>query len=219
MKYFDLISTNKDFLIYIQQADENFKSLGYTEQGLTHAKQTAFLVDKILSGLNFSQQDIDISKSAGFLHDIGCCVSYKDHAQIGAVLVNKILSKISVPQSEILKIVNIIGSHEDIDSTPVSDIAAVVMVADKTDVRRERVIKTDFRLFDKHDKVHYAVVKNNLKVSLNERKVVLELQIDDNICSVLEYFELFMPRIGFCKKAVSKLGLSFEFYINEVRYL
>jgi len=219
MKYFDLISTNKDVLIYIQQADENFKALGYTEQGLTHAKQTASLVEKILSELNFSQQDIDIGKSAGFLHDIGCCISYKDHAQTGAVLVNKILSKIFVPHTEIFKIVNIIGSHEDIDSVPISDIAAVVMVADKTDVRRERVIKTDFKLFDKHDRVHFAVVKNNLKVFPTERKIVLELQIDDSICSVLEYFELFMSRIEFCKKAVSKLGLSFEFYINEVRYL
>jgi len=219
MKYFDLISTNKDVLVYLQQADENFKALGYTEQGLTHAKQTASLVEKILSELNFSQQDIDIGKSAGFLHDIGCCISYKDHAQTGAVLVNKILSKIFVPHTEIFKIVNIIGSHEDIDSVPISDIAAVVMVADKTDVRRERVIKTDFKLFDKHDRVHFAVVKNNLKVFPTERKIVLELQIDDSICSVLEYFELFMSRIEFCKKAVSKLGLSFEFYINEVRYL
>ncbi len=219
MKYFDLISTNKELLVYLQQADENFKALGYTEQGLTHAKQTVSTVEKILTELNFPEEDIDIGKSAGFLHDIGCCISYKDHAQIGALIANRVLSKISIPQTYIFKIVNIIGSHEDIDSLPVSDIAAVVMVADKTDVRRERVIKTDFKLFDKHDRVHYAVVKNSLKVFPNERKIVLELQIDDNICSVLEYFELFMSRIEFCKKAVSKLGLTFEFYINEVRYL
>jgi len=219
MKYFNLISTNKELLVYLQQADENFKALGYTEQGFIHAKQTVSTVEKILTELNFPEEDIDIGKSAGFLHDIGCCISYKDHAQIGALIANRVLSKISIPQTYIFKIVNIIGSHEDIDSLPVSDIAAVVMVADKTDVRRERVIKTDFKLFDKHDRVHYAVVKNSLKVFPNERKTVLELQIDDNICSVLEYFELFMSRIEFCKKAVSKLGLTFEFYINEVRYL
>jgi len=219
MKYFDIISTNKDVLVYIQQADKNFKALGYTEQGITHAKRSAFLVEKILSSLNYSEEDIDIGKSAGFLHDIGCCIAYKDHAHTGAVLVNKILQKLSIPQKEIFKIVNIIGAHEDIDLLPISDIAAVVMVADKTDVRRERVIKTDFKLFDKHDKVHYAVVKNDLEVFPNQRKIILKLQIDDNICSVLEYFELFMSRIEFCKKAVSKLGLTFEFYINEVRYL
>jgi HD superfamily phosphodiesterase len=219
MKYFELISNNKDVLIYLQQADENFKALGYTEQGLTHAKQTATIVEKILSELNFSEQDIDIGKSAGFLHDIGCCVAYKEHARTGAILTNKLLSKMSIPQKEILKITNIIGSHEDMDNTPVSDISAVVMIADKTDVRRERVIKTDFKLFDKHDRVHYAVVKNDLKVLPNVKKLILELQIDDKICSVLEYFELFMSRINFCKKAVSKLGLSFEFYINDIRYL
>jgi hypothetical protein len=93
------------------------------------------------------------------------------------------------------------------------------MIADKTDVRRERVIKTDFKLFDKHDRVHYAVIKNDLKVLPNVKKLILELQIDDKICSVLEYFELFMSRINFCKKAVNKLGLSFEFYINDIRYL
>ncbi len=218
MKYFELVSKNNDALIYLSQADKNFKALGYTEQGILHAQHTAELVEKILSNLGFSKEDIDIAKTAGFLHDIGCAVSYPEHARSGAIISKIILEKLDIPRKDIMKILSIIGSHEDIDMIPISEVAAAVMLADKTDVRRQRVIKTDFKLFDKHDRVHYAVINNILEI-IPKEKITLRLTIDDSICSVLEYFELFFSRIEFCKKAVGKLGLSFELYINEVKYL
>ncbi len=219
MKYFDLVSNNEEVKIYLIQSDKNFKSLGYTEQGLLHAKHTAELIDKILKSLEFKEQDIDIAKTAGFLHDIGCAVAYPEHSRSGAIISKKLLHKLNIPIKATINIASIIGSHEDIDMIPISDLAAAVMIADKTDVRRERVIKTDFKLFDQHDRVHYAVVKNSLNILKNERKIKLQLVIDTDICSVLEYFDLFFSRIEFCKKAAGKLGLSFELYINDVKYL
>lgn len=219
MRYFDLVSKNREVEIYLIQADNNFKALGYTEQGLLHAQHTAELVEKILTNLNFQEEEIDIAKTAGFLHDIGCCIAYPEHARSGAIMTKKILEKLNFPIKDIIKITSIIGSHEDISMVPMSEIASAVMLADKTDVRRERVIKTDFKLFDQHDRVHYAVVKNNLNVLLNKKKIKLQLEIDTNICSVLEYFDLFFSRIEFCKKAAGKLGLNFELFINDVKYL
>lgn len=217
MKYFDIVSNNRKILVYLLQADKNFTALGYTEQGLLHARQTSFLTERILKTLNFHEEDIDIAKTAGFLHDIGCAIAYPEHARTGAVIVKKVLKEENFPLKVVNKILSIIGSHEDIDMIPISELAAAVMIADKTDVRRQRVIKTDPKLFDKHDRVHYAVIKNSLEVSLE--KIILNLSIDDNICSVLEYFELFFSRIEFCRNAAGKLGLRFELYINNIKYL
>lgn len=221
MKIFDEVKKNREALIYLNQADENFKALGYTEQGILHAEFTAQQVYNILSKLNYSSVDIDIAMTAGFLHDIGCCISYKDHAQNGTFITNKILSKMNVENEVKIRILSIIGSHEDtdLDMFPISEIAAAVTIADKTDVRRQRVIKTDFKYFDQYDRVHYAVIKNNIEVINSEKAIKLELTIDESICSVLEYFELFLSRINFCKKAAGKLGLRFDLYINQIKYL
>lgn len=216
---YNLIISHHDVKTYLDQADKNFKALGYTEQGVLHAKHTAEIVEKILTSLKFSPEEIDIGKTAAYLHDIGCAISYKDHAQNGAFIVNKIFNKLSINNEYKFNIISIIGSHEDIDILPISDLAAAVTLADKTDVRRQRVIKKDFKLFDQHDRVHYAVVKNNLNVDTKQNKIVLDLTIDDTICSVLDYFELFLIRVEFCKKSAGKLGLKFEFYINNVKYL
>lgn len=219
MNIYELITNYKDTQILLKQADENFKAMGYTEQGILHAQYTAEIVYNILSKLKFPQKDIDIAMTAGYLHDVGCCISYKGHDQNGAFVANKILTKINIPLKEKLTILSIIGSHEDTIIYPISELSAAVVLADKTDVRRQRVIKTDFKYFDQYDRVHYAVVENKLEVFDKEKVVRFSLIIDENICSVLEYFELFLSRIDFCKKAASKLGLQFELYINKVKYL
>ncbi|MCX7716753.1 MAG: HD domain-containing protein [Endomicrobia bacterium] len=216
---FSIILSYPEVKIYLEQADKNFKALGYTEQGILHAQHTAHLTQQILSTLNFSKTDIDIAQTAGFLHDIGCAISYKGHPQNGAFIVNRLFDKLSIPQDYKLTVLSIIGSHEDTETLPISELAAAVILADKTDVRRQRVIKTDFKLFDQHDRVHYAVVENNLKINKQQNKIMLELQIDDNICSVVDYFELFISRVDFCKKACGKLGVGFELYINKLKYL
>ncbi|MEN3013085.1 MAG: phosphohydrolase [Endomicrobiia bacterium] len=221
MKIFEQLKNNPEVLVYLKQADENFKALGYTEQGILHAKFTAQQVYNILSKLSFSKQDIDIGMSAGFLHDIGCCISYKGHTQNSTFIANRILSKMNVDCESKIKILSIIGSHEDTepDFFPISEVAASVTIADKTDVRRQRVIKTDFKYFDEYDRVHYAVIDNNLEVFNLEKIIRLNITIDENICSVLEYFEIFLSRINFCKKAAGKLGMNFELYINGLKYL
>lgn len=219
MKYFELVSEDPSVLEYLSQADRNFKALGYTEQGILHAQRTASLTEEILKTLEYSEEEIDIAKIAGFLHDIGCAISYSEHARTGAIMSKIILTKLGLPFKDMINIVSVVGSHEDMDIIPISELAAAVMIADKTDVRRERVIKTDFKLFDQHDRVHYAVVNNNLLVSNDNKLITLQLTIDDNICSVLEYFELFFSRIELCKKSAGKLGVRFELFINNVKYL
>ncbi len=219
MNYYDIVPKNDDVLVYITQADKNFAALGYTEQGIRHAKYVSDRTEKILKELKFSEKDIDIAKTASFLHDIGCAIAYKDHEQSGAQISYKILSKLNIPKEDIFKIIPLISMHEDPQTITISELVAAISIADKTDVSRDRVKKKDFMLFDIHDHVHYAVTENILNIQLGTKQLVLELTIDTEICSVLEYFEIFMSRVDFCKKSCAKLGLSFNFYINKIKYL
>ena len=112
-----------------------------------------------------------------------------------------------------------IGNHDEKTGTAVSDISAALILADKSDVNRDRVINTNMSTFDKHDKVNYAVTDSNFKISKEERKVVLNLTIDTEISPVLDYFEIFMDRTMMSKHAAKFLNIWFELIINDTKLL
>lgn len=172
-----------------------------------------------MSRLKFSEKEVDLAKTAAFVHDIGCAVAYKDHDQNGSMIVYNILSKLDIEKKDLFTILSLISAHEDLQTVVLSELASAITIADKSDVLRERVKKSDFKLFDKHDTVHYAVIKNDIDILPQRNTLVLELTIDTSICSVLDYFEIFMSRVNFCKVAANKLRLNFDFYINKVKYL
>lgn len=112
-----------------------------------------------------------------------------------------------------------IGNHDEKTGTAVNDISAALILADKSDVNRDRVINTNMSTFDKHDKVNYAVTNSNFKISKEERKVVLNLTIDTEISPVLDYFEIFMDRTMMSKHAAKFLNIWFELIINDTKLL
>ena len=112
-----------------------------------------------------------------------------------------------------------IGNHDEKTGTAVSDISAALILADKSDVNRDRVINTNMSTFDKHDKVNYAVTDSNFIISKEERKVILNLTIDIEISPVLDYFEIFMDRTMMSKHAAKFLNIWFELIINDTKLL
>jgi hypothetical protein len=74
-------------------------------------------------------------------------------------------------------------------------------------------------LFDKHDRVNYAITDSKLTINKEEKKIILDLTIDTNMCPVLDYFEIFMERTMMSKHAANYLGLWFEVYINDTNLL
>ncbi len=94
-----------------------------------------------------------------------------------------------------------------------------MMIADKCDVKRSRVRNTDLLTFDIHERVNYAVEKSSVSFSDDKSSIILELQIDTEISSVLEYFEIFLERMLLCKKAAQFLGVQFELIINGSKIL
>ena len=153
------------------------------------------------------------------MHDIGNCVNRVDHAHSGAILAYQILKEMGMDVQRRTEIMMAIGNHDEQTGTAVSDISAALILADKSDVHRDRVVNTNMSTFDKHDKVNYAVTDSNFIIDKELRKVTLDLTIDTNICPVLDYFEIFMDRTMMSKYAAKFLKIWFELIINDTKLL
>lgn len=213
VKYKD-IKESAEINAYIQQGNEGLSALGYTDHSIEHALNVAVNAGKILQKLNFGKRDIELAKIAGYMHDIGNCINRYDHAHSGAVLARDILKDMGMDYSEIALIMNCIGQHDENTGEPVNPISAAVVLADKTDVRRNRVRNKSRANFDKHDRVNYAVTAVELTVLEEKKTILFEIKLDEAICSMMEYFEIFVQRMLLCKKAAEILGMKFKMTAN-----
>ena len=212
---FEEIKKDPGIRTYIQKADESLINLGFTEHSFAHVTAVAENAAYILSTLGYPERTVELAKIAGFLHDIGNLVNRVDHSQSGAVMAFRILDKLGAEAEEISTIISAIGNHDESTAYPVNPIAAALILADKTDVRRSRVRNRDFATFDIHDRVNYAVHQSRTEITADHQKIILDLKIDTQISAVMDYFEIFMQRMILCRKAAEKLGLQFKLMINE----
>ena len=199
---------------YITRADESLRALGYTEHSFAHVTKVAEMADYILRELGFSEHDRELAKIAGYLHDIGNLVNRVDHSQSGAIIAMRLLDKLGMEADDIACVATAIGNHDEGTGVPVNAIAAALILADKSDVRRSRVRNTDTSTFDIHDRVNYSVISSSLTVDRTEGVVLLALNIDTAYGSIMDYFEIFMKRMLLCRKAAECLGLRFKLNIN-----
>ena len=215
MLTFEEIKNNEAIRTYIQRADESLTALGYTEHSFAHVTQVAENAGYILKTLGYPERTVELAEIAGFLHDIGNLVNRIDHSQSGAVMAFRILDNLKCDPAEIATIVTAIGNHDEGTGQPVNAVAAALILADKSDVRRSRVRNQDPAMFDIHDRVNYSVKKAELKINGERTRIKLKLSVDTNYGSVMDYFEIFMGRMLLCRKAAEKLGLQFRLMINE----
>lgn len=199
---------------YIKSADSSLKALGYTEHSFAHAEKSVVVCEYILSTLGFDERTVEIAKIAAFMHDIGNLVNRVDHSQSGAVMSFRILDKMGMDPAEIALIVTAIGNHDEGTGVPVNEIAASLILADKSDVRRSRVRNSDVSSFDIHDRVNYSVTRSDLQISEGKDEITLILEVDTRYSSVMDYFEIFMQRMMLCRKAADRLGMKFHLQIN-----
>ena len=208
------IKQNPDIMEYIRRADDALKAQGFTEHSFAHVEIVAQNASMILETLGYDERMIELAKIAGIMHDIGNVINRTDHAQSGAVMAFRLLDNLSMPASEICSIISAIGNHDESTAQPVDPIAAALIIADKSDVRRSRVRNDDFIKFDIHDRVNYAVESSKVYFSEDKTKFILDMTIDTEISSVIEYFEIFLNRMLLCKRACSFLGVQFKMIIN-----
>lgn len=212
---YEQIKQNDAIRTYIQKADESLAALGYTEHSLAHVTKVAENVKYILETLGYSQHEVELGMIAAYLHDIGNLVNRSEHSQSGAVMAFRILDRMDLPAEDIATVVTAIGNHDEGTGVPVNSIAAALILADKSDVRRSRVRNQDKKTFDIHDRVNYSVEKSILKINQEHSLIKLKLSVDTHYGSVMDYFEIFLERMILCRKAAEKLGLQFKLMINE----
>lgn len=210
---FEDIKNNEAVRAYIRAADDSLSALGYTEHSFAHVTRVAEVASRILLSLGYSSREAELAKIAGFLHDIGNLVNREEHSQSGAVIAFRILDKLGMPPEEIAAIVTAIGNHDEGNGVPVSSLAAALIIADKSDVRRTRVRNSEEVKFDIHDRVNFSVERADISLD-KPGAIELSIDIDTAISSVTEYFEIFLGRMLLCRKAAEKLGVSFAFIVN-----
>ena len=210
---------NEEVEALIKGAQKQLDSLGYTEHSHRHISIVSKRAGEILEKLGYPERTVELTKIAGYLHDIGNCVNRVDHAHSGAILTYNILKDMGMPVSERTEIMMAIGNHDENTGTAISDISAAIILADKSDVHRDRVTNTNLSTFDIHDRVNYAVTNADLDLNAEERKIILNLTIDTKLCPVLDYFEIFMDRTMLSKYEAKYLKIWFELVINGTKLL
>lgn len=210
---FEDVKNNPVVSTYIRKADESLLARGYTEHSFAHVTRVAEDASRILLTLGYDEREAELARIAGYLHDIGNVINRVDHAQSGAVMAFRILDNMGADHEDIATIITAIGNHDESTAFPVNAVAAALMIADKCDVRSTRVRNEDFATYDQHDRVNYAVKESVISIE-KDSHVQLDLTVDLEMCSVMDYFEIFLGRMLLCRKACEQLGLEFCMFIN-----
>lgn len=209
------IKNSQEIRIYIKQADASLAAMGFTEHSFAHATKCADVAGNLLKDLGYDDHEAELAKIAAYMHDIGNVINRADHAQSGAVMAFRILDKMGMPAEDVAAVITAIGNHDEKTAFPVNAVAAALIIADKTDVRRSRVRNRETIYSDIHDRVNYAVEKAELELIKDGNILTLYLTIDTEISTVMDYFEIFMERMLLCRRAADFLGLSFKLNIND----
>lgn len=215
----DDIKSYPEVVTYLELADKFIGAIGYTEHGFRHANLVAHIAQNVMRRLSFPERQAELASIAGFLHDIGNVIGRDGHSVSGALLTKDILEKVAVAPEEIAIIMSAIGNHEEKNGWATNEIAAALILADKSDVHYTRVRNPDITGFDIHDRVNYAAKRSFLRVGEPAGVITLEIEIDTTVSQVMEYFEIFLSRMIMCRRAAEFLDCKFSLLVNEVKLL
>ncbi len=212
---FEQIREDEKINCYIRQADASMRAMGYTEHSFAHVSRCAEQASRLLEQLGYPTREVELARIAGYLHDIGNVINRNDHAHSGALMAFRLLDELGMDPEETATVITAIGNHDEKTAHPVNAVAAALILADKSDVRRSRVRNRDSIKFDIHDRVNYAVERSELTLDRENQTVTLYIRIDTQICAVMDYFEIFTTRMLLCRKAAQALGLEFKLHIYD----
>ena len=216
---FKEITHNAEILSYYEKGNAILEELGYTDHSTSHTMLVAQRAAGVLKAFGYGEHEIELVKIAGFMHDIGNVINRKHHAEYGAIMANEILKETDMPIPDRVQVVSAIANHDESTGVASDPITAALIIADKTDVRRSRVRSKDPILFDIHDRVNYAVTETKLEFKPQEKMIVLHLALDETICSLYDYFDIFLSRMTMCSQAARKLGSVFSLRVNGQKVL
>ncbi len=209
----DTIKKDASISKLISAANHALEVIGYTEHGVRHVGYVSHTASEILRQLEYPHRLVELSAIAGWVHDVGNCVNRHNHGISGATLLYPLLSAMDMPLDEVLIIVGAVGNHEEQTGSVVSAVSAALIIADKSDAHRTRVRRGHYDPKDIHDRVNYAIQKNTLTVSKEERIITFALEME-RTSSVMDFLEIYLSRMVMCEKAANFLGCRFNMVIN-----
>ena len=213
------IKHDPEVLALLERGNHDLGVLGFTDHSQAHTGLVADRAANILQRLGYDEHTQELARIAGFMHDIGNAVNRSRHGEYGAILAYDILKKHGMPLEDSVVIVSAIGNHDESTGGAKDAVSAALILADKSDVRRNRVRTADREDFDIHDRVNYAVTGSALRVDPEEKIISLNLQVDEKICSMYEYFDIFLGRMMMCRGAAEMLGCQFRLSVNGGKVL
>lgn len=211
---YKMIKDSEEINAYIKKGNDTLGTMGYTEHSERHAAKVAETAGKILKESGYGKNIIELAKIAGYMHDIGNSINRSDHAHSGALMAFQILRDMGMDYKDIAVVVSAIGQHDESTGMAVDEVSAALILADKTDVRRNRVRNQNISTFDKHDRVNYAAISSELEIHADKKAIRLNIELDEEICSIMDYFEIFLQRMLMCKRASEILGMQFKLNAN-----
>ncbi len=205
---------------YMEMANQFMGNIGAIEHNVAHADLVASLSYDIIFTLGYPRREAEVAAIAGYLHDIGNLVNRYRHGTSGALMAFEHLLDLGMDYEEIATIMGAIANHEEhAGGHAVNNVSAAVILADKSDVNYSRVRKPEASSFTIRDRVNYAAKESSLSINAMDRLISMKLKIDTKICSVMDYFEIFLTKMMMCKRAAEHLRCRFELTINEVKLL
>jgi len=203
---------------FIDQTDKYLRSLGYTDHGRRHldivSDRSKMLAHKI--GLNTKDQET--ASISGWCHDMGNFLGRTQHHYWGGMLFSQCYINKADP-AQISRVVQAIVSHDKDDLKIVDKVTACLIIADKSDVHRNRVITKNIKEIkeDIHDRVNYAVTDNHLRLDKQKKTITLSLTLDTKFTTIMDYFSIFVERMNYCQKAAAYLKYEFHIQINNTK--
>lgn len=211
---YEQIRKNEAVSAYIDKGNEVLGDLGFTDHSQVHAVKVAVTAAKILEELGYDERVIELARIAGYMHDMGNSINRNDHAHTGAIMAFTLLTSLGMDPADIAEVISAIGNHDENTGRAHNPLSAAIIIADKTDVRRNRVRNNIKASFDMHDRVNYAAISSSLEIDVKNKVISLDIELDEKMCTMLDYFEIFLNRMLMCRRAAEILGLGFSVLAN-----
>ncbi len=204
----------------IKQTEIAMGAIGYTEHGLPHANLVASRARDIAKKIGLSSREEELAAISGFCHDMGNFMSRDYHNYFGSLLFHQIFNEKFEPK-EMFQIMQAISNHDKAEMNFTNKVSAILVLADKSDVRRSRVMIKNVKEIenDIHNRVNFATKESVLKVNKNKKTITLTLSINSKSVPVMEYFEIFTNRMVYCRQAAKYLNYHFGLVINNFKLL
>ncbi len=216
---FNDVKNNEEIRTCIEHGNALLGEMGFTEHSFVHAGRVSQTAAYIMTELGYGERDVELARIAGYIHDIGNMINRYDHAQSGGVLSYEILRRMGMDYNEAATIAAAVGNHDEGTGNAISPVSSALILADKADVRRSRVRRLNTTEYDIHDRVNYAVERSDILVDREKSRIILDMDIDTEISSVMDYFEIFLGRMLMCRKAAAFFDMKFRIVANGTKIL